>query len=51
MAPRHRISVGVSMQPDLIDQIDEEADERGRSALIRAAVREHLGIRDAENDE
>lgn len=36
------------MPPELVDEIDEYADNDGRSAFIRTAVREYM---DADNDD
>lgn len=35
------------MPPELLDEIDERADDGGRSAYIREAVRDRI---DADND-
>lgn len=43
-----RISVGVSISPELLAEINEYTEEGGRSAFIREAVRDKI---DAENDE
>lgn len=48
MASSQRLSVSVSLSPEFVDEIDEEAGGRNRSAYIREAVREYI---DAENDE
>lgn len=50
MASSHRLSVGVSMPPDLLSEIDEHVDNGDRSALIREAVREYIDT-DYETDE
>lgn len=45
---QRRVSVGVSMPPDLLDELDEQVGDRKRSAFIREAVRAHLN--GAENE-
>lgn len=47
MASSLRLSVGVSMPQDLVEEIDEETGDESRSAFICTAVRKHI---DAEND-
>lgn len=47
MASMPRLSVGVSISPELLAEIDEHTEEGERSAFIREAVRDKIG---AENE-